>query len=93
MTPGQLNRWTLNQWWKVRMLAGWEHRPEPGDDRVAALDLDLVDQGVQRPLAGRCRSALHRDLDLFGEVGQLVAGGRLKVDGIQGGAGFVVADA
>jgi hypothetical protein len=26
MTPGQLNRWTLNQWWKVRMLAGWEHQ-------------------------------------------------------------------
>jgi hypothetical protein len=24
VTPGQLNRWTLNQRWKVRMLAGWE---------------------------------------------------------------------
>jgi hypothetical protein len=25
MTPGQLNRWALNQWWKVRMLASWVH--------------------------------------------------------------------
>jgi hypothetical protein len=31
MTPGQPNRRTLNQRWKVRMLAGWEHLrgPEP----------------------------------------------------------------
>jgi hypothetical protein len=25
MTPGQLNRWALNQWWKVRMMASWVH--------------------------------------------------------------------
>jgi hypothetical protein len=26
MTPGQPNCWTLNQGWKVHMLAGWEHQ-------------------------------------------------------------------
>jgi len=25
MVPGQPNRWTLDQWWKVLMLAGWDH--------------------------------------------------------------------
>ena len=26
MAPGQPNHRTLDQWWKVRMLAGWDHQ-------------------------------------------------------------------
>jgi hypothetical protein len=31
VAPGQPNHRTFNQWWKVRMLAGWGHLqgPEP----------------------------------------------------------------
>jgi hypothetical protein len=48
-------------------LAVWH--PEYGDDLVAALDLDLVDQGVKQPLAGWGRPIGYRDAGLFGEVG------------------------
>jgi hypothetical protein len=52
-----------------------------------------MDQGVQQPLPSRGRSLGDGDPNLFGQVGELPAGGRLNVRRIQGGAKLVLADA
>lgn len=44
-----------------------------------------MDQGVQQPLARRSWPLRYGDPDLLSQVGQLVAGGRLDVGGVQGG--------
>lgn len=67
MTPGQLNRWTLNQWWKVRMLAGWEHRVEHYHSTITAAHPNRlrVDRRVERsrvsvPSPARKHASLRR---------------------------------
>jgi hypothetical protein len=67
--------------------------PRHRDDLGAATKLDLMDQGVQQPPAGRGRPGGDRDPDLCGQVGELPACGRLDVDAVQGGARLVLADA
>jgi hypothetical protein len=48
-----------------------------------------MDQGVQQPLAGGGGSVGDCEPNLLGQVGELSAGGRLDVDGIQGRAKLV----
>jgi hypothetical protein len=44
VAPGQPDRWTLNQRWKVRMLAGWDHQPnQQVRPCAAAVQLSLPD--------------------------------------------------
>jgi len=59
---------------------------------LSALDLDLMDQAVEQPLAGWGRP-IGRDTDLLGEVGQLLAAGRMDGGDIQSRVEFVLADA
>jgi hypothetical protein len=42
VAPGQPNRWTLNQWWKVRMLAGGTTTGSNQRERWSQAHLDPV---------------------------------------------------
>jgi hypothetical protein len=49
VAPGQPDRWSLNQWWKVRMLAGWER--ESSTITLLSSQLIAVDLWMERRLA------------------------------------------